>query len=157
MVMIPEGASYLPSEKSWNAYVQRLLVRDKISPSSEPRSFPCYVQLVHVVNSNIGGVSLAIVQIWHVDVMKTVLKYGIYFDPRYFDWVSIEATKYSEVDSTPISWAIRRGGTAMSKNDGMFYHEPQPSSRDEDFFSEFRFDTPGDAFACWQKFNNHEG
>ena len=78
--------------------------------------------------------------------------YILKFDERGIRLTEIVATKYDE-EGAPISWGIRMGGFVMSKEDGEFCHEPMPSSRDEEFFKEFRFDSPQEALDSYQKFH----
>lgn len=48
------------------------------------------------------------------------------------------------------TWAIRTaGGDVLSKKSLSFEHEPLPSSRDEQFYQEFRFATVDEALECW--------
>mgnify|MGYP003425797941 FL=1 len=84
-------------------------------------------------------------------MLGVVLTYGLYFDKNRLQWVTIEATKYDEQTNVPITWAVRRGGSVMSKFTGSFDYEPMPSSRDDDFFNEYRFSTPDEAADCWSK------
>lgn len=83
-----------------------------------------------------------------------ILSYGLFFDVRYNQWITIEATKYDEHTKKPITWAIRRCGSVMSKFTGSFDHEPMPSSRDEEFFKEYRFLTIEEAVSCWNNYQN---
>ena len=78
-----------------------------------------------------------------------ILKYGIKYDKNMGDWVTIEATKFDEEFSKPISWAIRCGGRCMSKITKSFDYEPLPSSRDDEFFDEYRFNTPEEAYKSY--------
>ena len=84
--------------------------------------------------------------------LNVVLTYGLSFDKNRQQWVIIEATKYDEETNNPIIWAVRRGGSVMSKFTGNFDYEPMPSSRDDDFFKEYRFSTPDEAAKCWSKY-----
>ena len=84
-------------------------------------------------------------------MLGVVLTYGLSFDENRLQWVTIEATKYDEQTNEPITWAVRRGGSVMSKFTGSFDYEPLPSSRDDDFFDEYRFSTPEEAAECWSK------
>lgn len=65
MVMIPDSARYLESASDWADYVEYLR-RDRIYPHSAPKSFPCYVKQLRVLNPEVGSFYEAIVQIWHV-------------------------------------------------------------------------------------------
>lgn len=80
-----------------------------------------------------------------------VLTYGLSFDNNRLQWVTIEATKYDEQTNEPITWAVRKGGSVMSKFTGSFDYEPMASSRDDNFFNEYRFSTPDEAAECWSK------
>ena len=58
-------------------------------------------------------------------------------------------------------WAVRLNvDQALSKNDMLFHRERLPSSRDDEYFAEFRFDTKEDAFRTWcewrKKYGNFE-
>ena len=50
----------------------------------------------------------------------------------------------------PSRFAIRIGGNCLAKN-GEWELEPQPSSRDDEFFGRCRFDTLEEAMACAEK------
>ncbi len=82
---------------------------------------------------------------------RTPNSFLLRFDAERLQDVSAVATKYNE-GQKPVSWAIRRGGSVMSKRDGGFYYEPNPSSRDESFFEEFRFDSFIEAEKCYRSF-----
>ena len=84
-------------------------------------------------------------------ILGVVLTYGLSFDKNRLQWVTIEATKYDEQTSVPTTWAVRRGDSVMSKITGSFDYEPMPSSRDDDYFNEYRFSTPDEAAECWSK------
>lgn len=84
-------------------------------------------------------------------LLGVVLTYGLLFDKNRLQWVIIEATKYDEETSNPITWAIRKGGSVMSKFTGKFDYEPIPSSRNDNFFNEYRFSTPNEAAECWSR------
>lgn len=81
-----------------------------------------------------------------------VLTYGISYDKVRMRWIVVESTKFDEQTNNPISWGIRNGSLIMSKFTGDFEYEPSPSNRDEEFFNEYRFKTPEEAFECWEKF-----
>jgi hypothetical protein len=84
---------------------------------------------------------------------ETVLSYGLVFDDAHGQWITIDATMYDEKDGNkPVKWAIRKGGLVFSKITGTFEYEPMPSSRDDNFFAEFRFDTPDEAARVWEAF-----
>lgn len=83
-------------------------------------------------------------------MLGVVLSYGLSFDVKRLEWILLEATKYDE-SNKPNSWAVRIGRTCMSKFTGVFDYEPMPSSRDDDFFNEYRFSTPEEAAECWSK------
>ncbi len=83
----------------------------------------------------------------------TILTYGIYYDKSKMSWTVIEATRYDDETNEPTSWAVRRNSSVMSKIHGEFEFEPTPSNRNDEFFKEFRFDTPEQALECWKKFN----
>jgi hypothetical protein len=44
----------------------------------------------------------------------------------------------------PYMWAVRQGGNVLGKS-GEWQYEPLPSSRDDGFYAEYRFDTYEDA------------
>lgn len=50
--------------------------------------------------------------------------------------------------SGPDKWAINRGSSCLSK-EGYWEYEPLPSSRDDDFLSRCRFDSPQEALALY--------
>jgi hypothetical protein len=85
-------------------------------------------------------------------MLGVILTYGLFFDKNRLQWTTIEATKYDEQTNEPISWAVRQGGSAMSKFTGNFDYEPMPSNRDDNFFNEYRFSTPDEAAQCWSKY-----
>jgi len=49
-----------------------------------------------------------------------------------------------------IKWAVRRLGDCLDK-DGYWRYEPQPSSRDDEFLAQCRFDSPEEALAALDK------
>ncbi|MEK6829082.1 MAG: hypothetical protein AABY15_03065 [Nanoarchaeota archaeon] len=80
------------------------------------------------------------------------LSLGLHYDKSRMQWITIEATKFDDDHVTPTSWAIRQGGFVMSKLTGSFDYEPMPSNRDDEFFAEYRFESPEEATECWNKF-----
>jgi hypothetical protein len=84
--------------------------------------------------------------------MPPVNSYLLFWDERRLSDTSIVATKYEA--QTVTKWAIRRRGDCMSKKNGNFDYEPQPSSRDEKYFKEYRFDTPEEAATAYKKFHS---
>lgn len=52
--------------------------------------------------------------------------------------------------SGPDKWAINDGGSCLSR-EGEWEWEPLPSSRDDDFISRCRFDTPEEALGAYAK------
>lgn len=78
--------------------------------------------------------------------------YLLKFDSQRLEQTKIEATLFDD-NGKPTSWAIRKSGTCFSKITNEFHYEPLPSSRDEDFFNEFRFNSEREALICW---NNRE-
>ena len=87
--------------------------------------------------------------------LMLILSYGIFFDKRNLDWVTVESTKYDDSTNEPISWAVKKNSSTsvMSKITGEFQFEPRPSSRDDKFYEEFRFSDPEEAQRCWAKFH----
>lgn len=83
---------------------------------------------------------------------RTPNSYLLDFDTDRLQDVSAVATRYDE-NKKPSSWAIRRGGSVMSKIDGLFYYEPIQSSRTDDFFKEFRFVSFEEAEECYRSFH----
>lgn len=71
------------------------------------------------------------------------------------DWdtpmVEIKAREY--FNGRPSKWAIMCRGSCMSKESGDYTYEPQPSSRDNEFLNEFRFDSAEEALETHQKFH----
>lgn len=47
-----------------------------------------------------------------------------------------------------MKWAVRRGGNCLRK-DGLWEHEPQPSSRDDAFYAMCRFDSLEEAVTVY--------
>ncbi len=64
----------------------------------------------------------------------------------------IVATKYE--NGKPSAWAIQSGNFCMSKKDGLFFLEPTPSNRDDEYFNEFRFTSPLEAKQTFDSFHN---
>ncbi len=54
-----------------------------------------------------------------ISLLSIVLSVGLAWDKRYNDFVVADSTKYDD-NHKPISWAIRRGGSVMSKTTGEF-------------------------------------
>lgn len=82
-----------------------------------------------------------------------ILSYGIQFDSARHEWIVCEATKFDDLTQKPTSWAVRNGVDVMSKHTGNFEYEPKPSSRDEDFFEEYRFNSADEAIEAWALFH----
>jgi hypothetical protein len=82
-----------------------------------------------------------------------VVCYAIDYKPEYRNFIKVEATQFSEDHTMVIKWAVRESSSVMSKYTGDFVYEPRSSSRDDDFYTEFRFDTVEEAVACYQKFH----
>ena len=83
--------------------------------------------------------------------LNTILTYGIHFEKNTHEWITIEATRFDETTNQPVTWAVRLGRSVMSNITGDFDYEPMPSSRDDDFFKEYRFSSPEEAAKCWEK------
>jgi len=69
--------------------------------------------------------------------------------------ISIECTKrrVENNEIIPEAWAIlQNNDLVMSNKTGVFEYSPLPSSRDEDFFKEFRFATFDEALSSFKKF-----
>lgn len=65
--------------------------------------------------------------------------------------VMLEATQYKNGRAT--LWAVRdESGYVMSKQDHLFAHEPNNSSKDDAFMAEFRFDNPQEALDSYMSF-----
>jgi hypothetical protein len=88
-------------------------------------------------------------------LLNITLSVGISWDERHEAFVVVEATKFND-EHTPISWAIRRSGSVMSKTTGHFDYEPMPSSRDDEFFAEYRFTSMEEAINCWDEHYNKQ-
>jgi hypothetical protein len=60
-------------------------------------------------------------------------------------------TRYIHVtgsrDITPTSWAIREGGSVLSKDDNQWELEPSPSYRDDEFLARTRWSSASEAIA----------
>lgn len=69
---------------------------------------------------------------------RTPNSYLLAFDEERLQEVTAEATKYG-LGNKPTAWTVRRGSSCMRKSDGAFIYEPQPSSRTDEFFAEYRF------------------
>jgi hypothetical protein len=59
----------------------------------------------------------------------------------------VVATKFAEDDITPTSWAIREGGSVLSKDDNQWELEPSPSYRDDEFLARTRWSSASEAIA----------
>lgn len=79
--------------------------------------------------------------------------YLIEYNPKNLMSISIICRKYNEI-GLPTSWAIiENNDKCMSKFDGLFYYEPLPSSRNEEYFKEFRFSSSNEAYDFYCKFH----
>lgn len=79
---------------------------------------------------------------------------AIAYDEQRRNHITIETTKFDDKTLKPIKWAIRSDSrTSMSKVHGQFAYEPLPSSRDNSFMKEFRFNSPEQAKKCFYKFH----
>jgi len=55
----------------------------------------------------------------------------------------------TSIDPHPEKWAIRYCGLCLSKQKKKFCCETLPSSRDEKYYKEFRFDSEQEAITFW--------
>lgn len=85
-----------------------------------------------------------------------VLTYGLFYNKNWQEWITIEAARYDEQTKLPISWAVRRGNSVMSKLTGDFDYEPLPSNRDDNFYIKYRFTSPEAAAKCWSYFYSQD-
>lgn len=67
------------------------------------------------------------------------------------DTFASEIITIEKASSFPEKWAIRRSGGCWSKTENAFCYERNPSSRDEEFFKEFRFSSLEDALIIGEK------
>jgi len=81
-----------------------------------------------------------------------ILTVGLKWLPNYLCWVIVEATKFDEFQK-PISWAIRKSSLCLSKKTKEWEYEPMPSSRDDEYYEEFRFSSLEEAITFWETFN----
>ena len=82
--------------------------------------------------------------------------YGIKFDPIYKRYTIELIARSFDDDGTPKKWAIVMDSGSMSRYDGKFYFEPSPSNRDNDFYTEFRFDSKKEAMEFYNKYHDAE-
>lgn len=87
----------------------------------------------------------------HLNMAITPNSYLLHWDEYRLLDTSLVATMYSELGN-PCMWAILRRGDSMSKADGLFSRDPMSSSRDSEFFEEFRFRTAEEARDAYFKF-----
>ena len=81
-----------------------------------------------------------------------VAQYTVKWDEEKMQHIVIQATRFDK-NGGGVVWAVKISGHDMvlGKRLGEFEYEPRPSSRDDAFFDEFRFNTPEEAFACYEK------
>jgi len=84
-----------------------------------------------------------------------VVAYELLHDKRDDDNVLLEMVRGRGV----VRWAIRRRGDALGKtpinNHYFFQCESLPSSRNDDYYNEYRFTTPEEALSFWNKHRPH--
>lgn len=78
--------------------------------------------------------------------------YLLAYDEARDQEISAVATLFK--DKKPARWAVRRGNSCMGRTDGAFIYEPQPSSRDDEYFAEYRFATIEDAERIYLSFHS---
>ena len=83
---------------------------------------------------------------------RTPNSYLLFWDEHRHQEICAVATKYDD-EKKPSLWAVRRGNSCMGKTDGVFIYEPQPSSRDDEFFTEYRFATFEEAERVYLSFH----
>lgn len=59
-------------------------------------------------------------------------------------WIEVCRCEGHRLPKQPYMWAVRRDGHVLGKQ-WQWEHEPLPSSRDDEFYAEYRFDTREEA------------
>lgn len=80
------------------------------------------------------------------------LELGEYSNKDYLNGKTVQVRKVPGRNN--VTYAIYKGSTVFSKITGSFYWEPSPSSRDDEFFQEFRFASMEEAiesYFCFHK------
>lgn len=149
-IRLPEQAKYLKNAPAFRV-LQKKYQSENCYIGAQPAIYPCWLVIAQVVPQETGHSEVVPVYLYEVQVSTIPIALMLDFDDRNFQDISIVAAHYK--DKTPIKWAIRKGGTCMSKKDGIFYYEPQPSSRNQAFFNEFRFDSIEAAEAAYISFH----
>jgi len=85
------------------------------------------------------------------NVLEFVKEINIVEDLPHDSFGSISLIKMTQKDGS-IKWKISRGNSDLSKNIFLFCISPLPSSRNEEYFKEFRFDSPEEAINCFKEF-----
>lgn len=84
------------------------------------------------------------------------LSTAIFFSVYHQEWIKIDVTSFDKERKNPLSFAVRKGTSVLSKKSGTFCYEPLPSNREDDLFDEFRFDSFESALHCVDKFGLRE-
>lgn len=80
--------------------------------------------------------------------LESATEFRFFTHPKHFIFnVSICRCEGWKLPKQPYMWAVRRSGCVLGK-DGEWAHEPIPSSRDEEFYAMYRFDTFEEAEAA---------
>jgi hypothetical protein len=91
-----------------------------------------------------------IVDIVNAASSLTPNSYLLDYDEARDEEISAVATLFK--DKKPVRWAVRCGNSCMGKTDGVFIYEPRPSSRDDEYFAEYRFATIQEAHLAYLSF-----
>jgi len=82
--------------------------------------------------------------------MLKVLKYELYFKKEFCQEITLDLIKGIDCER----WAIKIGEFTLGKTmvEGMlvFYKDPLPSERDEEYYKEYRWDNKEDAIKFWE-------
>ena len=77
------------------------------------------------------------------------------FADQFADFHNVDRVEFHRMNSPFYAgekWAVRRHGFCLSRT-GVWEYEPMPSSRDEEFYAAFRFDTMEQAVETYRSAN----
>jgi hypothetical protein len=74
--------------------------------------------------------------------------YALYYDEYRSDFYTLTRTS---LPPKPEKWGIYWNSCPLSKKEICFCYDIQPSSREDDYYEEFRFDSAQEALDFWNK------
>ena len=80
--------------------------------------------------------------------LESAIMFRIHTAPAYINNVDVMRCEGHRLPKQPYMWKVLSGSGAVLGKDGEWAHEPIPSSRDDEFYETYRFDTCEEAEAA---------